>query len=152
MRVTFLGTGTSTGVPVPTCDCAVCRSDDPRDSRLRPSIRVEWEGASVLIDTSTDLRLQALRHGIDRVDAVFYTHSHADHVLGLDTDGTKDRTAANGNTGPWAASPMAKVWLIPSLMAPNFVAAFTLKGPLRSSGIPAWGLVHHESLTPLLKA
>jgi len=84
LRVTFLGTGTSTGVPVPTCDCAVCRSDDPRDTRLRPSVRLEWDGASVLIDTSTDLRGQALRYGIDRIDAVLYTHAHADHVLGLD--------------------------------------------------------------------
>lgn len=84
MRVTFLGTGTSMGVPVPTCVCAVCRSDDPRDHRLRPSVLLEWNGASVLIDTSTDLRTQALRHGIQRVDAVLYTHGHADHILGLD--------------------------------------------------------------------
>lgn len=67
-----------------TCHCAVCRSTDPRDHRLRPSVRLEWEGASVLVDTSTDLRQQALRAGIDRVDAVLYTHAHADHVLGLD--------------------------------------------------------------------
>jgi phosphoribosyl 1,2-cyclic phosphate phosphodiesterase len=84
MHVTFLGTGTSTGVPVPTCRCDVCRSDDPRDRRLRPSVLLEWEGASVLIDTATDFRVQALRHGIERIDAVLYTHSHADHILGLD--------------------------------------------------------------------
>jgi phosphoribosyl 1,2-cyclic phosphate phosphodiesterase len=84
VRLTFLGTGTSTGVPVPTCDCAVCTSDDPRDRRLRPSVRIEWEQTSVLVDTATDLRLQALRNGLDRVDAVLYTHSHADHILGLD--------------------------------------------------------------------
>jgi len=84
MRVTFLGTGTSTGVPVPTCDCRVCTSDDPRDERLRPSVRIEWPGASLLIDTATDLREQALRHGIRRIDAVLYTHAHADHILGLD--------------------------------------------------------------------
>jgi phosphoribosyl 1,2-cyclic phosphate phosphodiesterase len=84
MRVTFLGTGTSTGVPVVTCRCDVCRSTDPRDRRLRPSILLEWEGASVLVDTSTDLRQQALRHEILSVDAVLYTHAHADHVLGLD--------------------------------------------------------------------
>jgi len=84
MRVTFLGSGTSTGVPVIGCACAVCRSDDPRDRRLRPSIRIEWPGASVLVDTATDLRAQALVHGIGRVDAVLYTHAHADHVLGLD--------------------------------------------------------------------
>lgn len=84
MKLTFLGTGTSTGVPVPTCACEVCRSSDPRDRRLRPSVWVEWSGASVLIDTSIDLREQALRHRIARIDAVLYTHAHADHVLGLD--------------------------------------------------------------------
>lgn len=84
LRVTFLGTGTSTGVPVPTCGCAVCSSDDPRDRRLRPSVLLRWTGASVLIDCSTDLRAQALHHAIDRVDAVLFTHGHADHILGLD--------------------------------------------------------------------
>jgi phosphoribosyl 1,2-cyclic phosphate phosphodiesterase len=84
MRVTFLGTGTSTGVPVPTCTCAVCRSVDPRDHRLRPSVLLEWDGATVLIDTATDLRQQALAHGLARLDAVLYTHAHADHVFGLD--------------------------------------------------------------------
>ena len=84
MQVTFLGTGTSTGVPVPTCDCRVCLSDDSRDQRLRPSVLLKWDGASVLVDTATDLRQQALRYGISRVDAVLYTHAHADHVLGLD--------------------------------------------------------------------
>ena len=84
MRLTFLGSGTSTGVPVPTCDCHVCTSEDPRDRRLRPSVRIEWPGASILVDTATDLREQALRHRIERIDAVLYTHAHADHVLGLD--------------------------------------------------------------------
>jgi len=84
MRITFLGTGTSTGVPILTCECAVCTSDDPRDIRLRPSVRLEWNGASVIIDSSPDFRQQALRYGISRVDAVLYTHSHADHLLGLD--------------------------------------------------------------------
>ncbi len=84
MRVTFLGTGTSTGVPVPTCGCPVCRSDDLRDKRLRPSVLLEWDSASVLVDTATDFRAQALRDRIERVDAVLYTHGHADHILGLD--------------------------------------------------------------------
>jgi len=84
MRVTFLGSGTSTGVPMIGCSCEVCRSADPRDRRLRPSILAEWPGASVLVDTSTDLRAQALERGVARVDAVLYTHGHADHVLGLD--------------------------------------------------------------------
>jgi len=84
MEVTFLGTGTSTGVPVPTCTCEVCRSTDPRDARLRPSVLLRWEGATVLVDTATDLRQQALRLGLMDLDAVFYTHAHADHVFGLD--------------------------------------------------------------------
>ena len=84
MRVTFLGTGTSTGVPVPTCPCAVCASSDPKDKRLRPSILLEWDRAAVLVDTATDLRQQALNHGLMHLDAVLYTHAHADHVFGLD--------------------------------------------------------------------
>ncbi|HJQ99817.1 MAG TPA: MBL fold metallo-hydrolase [Candidatus Polarisedimenticolaceae bacterium] len=84
MIVTFLGTGTSTGVPVPTCDCAVCRSTDPRDKRLRPSVLLTWDDGVVLIDTATDLRRQALDHGLTRIDAILYTHAHADHIFGLD--------------------------------------------------------------------
>ena len=84
-RVTFLGTGTSHGVPMIGCRCAVCRSDDPRDRRLRPSIYLdEAAGPALLVDTSTDLRQQALTHDLTKVDAVLFTHSHADHVMGLD--------------------------------------------------------------------
>ena len=84
-RITFLGTGTSSGIPMIGCACAVCRSTDPRDRRLRPSIYVDVEGrAAILVDTSPDLRQQALTHGIARLDAVVFTHSHADHILGLD--------------------------------------------------------------------
>jgi phosphoribosyl 1,2-cyclic phosphate phosphodiesterase len=88
MRVTFLGTGTSVGVPVITCGCDVCTSDDPRNNRLRAGLLLEWEDGGepvrVLVDTTTDLRQQALRFGLERVDAVVYTHHHADHILGLD--------------------------------------------------------------------
>lgn len=85
MRVTFLGTGTSHGVPMIGCGCAVCRSADPRDQRWRPSIYVEADGgAGLLVDTGPDLRAQALRFGVTRVDAILYTHGHADHVVGLD--------------------------------------------------------------------
>jgi phosphoribosyl 1,2-cyclic phosphate phosphodiesterase len=84
-RVTFLGTGTSHGVPMIACDCAVCHSSDPRDRRLRPSIYLAVQnGPRVLVDAGTDLRQQALTHRITRVDAILFTHSHADHVMGLD--------------------------------------------------------------------
>ena len=84
MKVTFLGSGTSHGVPMIGCACDVCRSDDPRDKRTRPSILIDLEGFRLLVDTATDLRAQALREGIDRVDAIFYTHPHADHIFGFD--------------------------------------------------------------------
>ena len=85
VNVLFLGTGTSHGVPMIGCDCGVCRSSDPRDTRLRPSIYLTYDdGTRVLVDTTPDLRTQALTHNIRRVDAVLYTHTHADHILGLD--------------------------------------------------------------------
>jgi len=84
-RITVLGSGTSTGVPAIGCDCAVCRSTDPHDRRTRPSILIEPEnGPTILVDTSTDLREQALTNHIRRVDAILFTHTHADHVFGLD--------------------------------------------------------------------
>jgi phosphoribosyl 1,2-cyclic phosphate phosphodiesterase len=88
--LTFLGTGTSMGVPTLGCRCAVCTSADPRDRRLRPSVLVSWreDGGGrerlVVIDTGPDFREQALRAGVTRVDAVLYTHAHADHILGMD--------------------------------------------------------------------
>jgi phosphoribosyl 1,2-cyclic phosphate phosphodiesterase len=94
LRVTILGSGTSHGVPAIGCDCAVCRSSDPRDHRTRPSILIEVQSAapspfaaavrSILVDTSTDLRAQALANDVRRVDAILFTHSHADHVFGMD--------------------------------------------------------------------
>lgn len=85
VRVTFLGTGTSTGVPVIGCTCPTCRSDDPRDRRWRPCILIQLaDGIHVLVDTPPDLRSQALAFGVARVDAILFTHAHADHVLGLD--------------------------------------------------------------------
>lgn len=84
MRVTVLGCGTSTGVPSIGCACPVCASGHPRNQRTRPSILLEREGRILLVDTSPDFRLQALRHGLQRVDAVVYTHAHADHTHGID--------------------------------------------------------------------
>ncbi len=83
-ELVFLGTGTSMGVPTLGCTCAVCRSDDPRDNRTRPSVAINYNGHTVILDTGPDFRTQALREHIQRVHAVLYTHSHADHILGLD--------------------------------------------------------------------
>jgi len=82
--LTVLGSGTSMGVPTIGCTCAVCRSSDPHDRRLRPSVLLEYGGKSVLIDTTPDFREQAIRERISQIDAVLYTHSHADHILGID--------------------------------------------------------------------
>ncbi|MBZ5603249.1 MAG: MBL fold metallo-hydrolase [Acidobacteriia bacterium] len=84
IQITVLGSGTSSGVPTIGCPCEVCRSADPRDRRLRPSILIRYEGRVVIIDTTPDFREQALRTGLERIDAILYTHSHADHILGLD--------------------------------------------------------------------
>jgi phosphoribosyl 1,2-cyclic phosphate phosphodiesterase len=84
MQVTILGSGTSTGVPAIGCRCPVCSSLNPKNTRSRASVFIRREETGLLIDTSTDLRLQAMAHGVDRIDAVLYTHAHADHVHGID--------------------------------------------------------------------
>ena len=84
MEIVILGSGTSHGVPMIGCDCAVCRSDNPNNKRLRPSILVWNASRAILVDTTPELRLQALANDIRRVDAVLMTHSHADHIFGMD--------------------------------------------------------------------
>ena len=84
IKLTVLGSGTSVGVPTIGCHCEVCTSPDPRDKRLRPSVLIRYGGRCVLIDSGPDFRQQALRARIERIDAILFTHAHADHIMGLD--------------------------------------------------------------------
>jgi phosphoribosyl 1,2-cyclic phosphate phosphodiesterase len=84
LTVTVLGSGTSQGVPMIGCTCEVCRSTDPRDTRTRSSIFLDTPGAQILVDTTPEMRIQALRAGLNHVDAVLFTHPHADHIMGFD--------------------------------------------------------------------
>ena len=84
MKVTFLGTGTSQGVPIITCTCVVCSSTDPRDNRLRTSVLIETERTNIVIDTGPDFRQQMLRENVQKVDAIVFTHGHKDHTAGFD--------------------------------------------------------------------
>lgn len=143
LTIKVLGSGTSVGVPTIGCDCDVCRSDDPRDNRSRPSVAVEYNGRVVLIDTSPDLRLQALRARMRRLDAILYTHAHADHIMGLDDVrpfnfhrkdpipiyGTEDTIAAIQRVFPYAFDPSPKESSSPKL------ATFLLNGSVDLFGL-----------------
>jgi phosphoribosyl 1,2-cyclic phosphate phosphodiesterase len=84
MKITFLGTGTSQGIPVIACRCEVCTSSNPKDNRLRCSVLIEFHGRTIVIDTGPDFRQQMLNNNVQRLDAVLFTHEHKDHVAGLD--------------------------------------------------------------------
>lgn len=105
MRVTLLGTGTSVGVPMIGCTCAVCTSDDPRDQRTRTGVLIEHNEQRLLVDISADFRQQALRAKLERLDALLITHCHADHVFGLD-----DIRPLNFRHGPIPLYASATTW------------------------------------------
>lgn len=108
LRITILGCGTSSGVPIPTCECSVCKSNDPRNRRLRCSalieLSVENDPKYILIDTGPDLRQQALTYRIPQIDAILYTHAHSDHTSGLD-DTRPYSHKAGGKLSAYATAP-----------------------------------------------
>ena len=84
MKITFLGTGTSQGIPIIACDCHVCKSNNSKDKRLRVSVLIEFDGKTIVVDTGPDFRTQMLRENVQNLDAVLFTHEHKDHVAGMD--------------------------------------------------------------------
>jgi phosphoribosyl 1,2-cyclic phosphate phosphodiesterase len=101
VEILFLGTGTSAGIPMIGCHCAVCTSGDPRDRRTRPSVLISYGGTRVLVDTAPELRLQCVANRVDMIDAVVFTHAHADHIMGLD-DVRRFNALRRGPLDVWA--------------------------------------------------
>src|SRR5437763_7603836 len=101
VELLFLGTGTSAGVPMIGCHCAVCDSTDPRDKRTRPSVVISYGDTRVLVDTTPELRLQCIANHVDRIDAIVFTHAHADHIMGLD-DVRRFNVVKKGPLDVWA--------------------------------------------------
>lgn len=132
MRIRFLGTGTSTGVPIIGCTCSVCQSTDPRDKRTRCSALIETKGKILLVDTATEFRLQAVRAGLQHVDAVLYTHAHADHIFGLD-----DLRSINHRTG----RPIPCYGSVATLATIRRTFAYVFDGPTIGGGKPQVDLI-----------
>ncbi len=160
-ELTFLGTGTSNGVPMIGCDCPVCRSDDPRDRRLRASavIRDHSDERTYLIDTGPELRIQALTARLDHVDAVLYTHGHADHTAGLD-DMRRFNELQQARIPVWANEVAAE--MIRERFAYAFgdwlgfwggkpeLDLFTVEGPFQPFGTPVVPLPVQHGRLPIL--
>jgi len=157
--LTVLGSGTSMGVPSIGCSCAVCHSSDPRDRRTRPSVMVSYNGHHVLIDTTPDFREQALREYITQLDAVFYTHTHADHILGIDDLRPLSYKHVPGKL-PLYAMPRACEFLrrmFPYIFEPTYkfgglpqVALHPIEGPVELSGACFEPLTVIHGDTPIL--
>jgi len=126
MRVTFLGTGTSRGIPVIGCQCDTCTSTNPHNRRMRSSVMIESDSTRVVIDTSVDFRHQMLEHDVRHLEGVVYTHSHADHILGLD-----DVYPFN----IWSGKPL-KAWAAPATLAEIKTTFRHLFAETRYPGIP----------------
>jgi phosphoribosyl 1,2-cyclic phosphate phosphodiesterase len=104
VELLFLGTGTSAGVPMIGCPCPVCHSADPRDRRMRPSVLISYASTRVLVDTTPELRLQCIANQVNGIDAVVFTHAHADHIMGLD-DLRRFNALRGGPLDVWADEP-----------------------------------------------
>lgn len=127
MTVTFLGTATSSGLPVVGCSCRVCRSTNPRNHRFRASVLMEWDGARVVVDTGPEFRLQMVRAGVRQLDAVLVTHEHADHIFGLDD--VRPFTERRGAALPVFAAPRTAAVIrsvFPYIFQPPKVAGTTI--------------------------
>lgn len=138
MKISFLGTGTSQGVPVIACRCAVCQSLDKRDKRLRSSVLIACEGRNIIIDTGPDFRYQMLRQQVEQLDAVLMTHSHKDHIAGLD-----DVRAFN-YAQQESISIYGNVETLSALEREFYYAFSAVKYP----GVPQLDLVEIEALKP----
>jgi phosphoribosyl 1,2-cyclic phosphate phosphodiesterase len=144
IKVTVLGSGTSMGVPSLGCHCSVCSSKDPHDNRLRPSLLLSREGQQVVIDTTPDFRQQALRVGLDRLDAILLTHGHADHILGFDDIrpfNLRQKTAlpVYGNQETFEIIRRAFSYVFderPTLSTIPSVTLNVIKGPFELMGVP----------------
>jgi phosphoribosyl 1,2-cyclic phosphate phosphodiesterase len=157
--LTVMGSGTSVGVPTIGCDCAVCSSPDPRDRRTRPSVLISYDGHNVLIDTTPDFREQALREKLMHLDAVLYTHTHADHILGIDDLRPLTYKHKPGKL-PLYASPKASEFLrnmFPYIFVPTYkfgglpqVELHPIEGPVELFGANFEPLTVIHGETPIL--
>jgi phosphoribosyl 1,2-cyclic phosphate phosphodiesterase len=145
MRIILLGTGTSHGIPMIGCDCAVCTSSDPRDKRTRTSIIVQTAETSILIDTPPELRVQCLACNIRRVDGILYTHQHADHITGLDDlrrFNALQQTALSCYANPHTAHVLQRMFPYAFTNDPAYPSAkpelnlAEIDGPFEIRGIP----------------